>query len=910
MTLSIPGQAVFDRMHVALSNRWAVLLGRLLVLVLLGASTAVESAAQSEERYTFALVGIPLREALEYVLDTTPLNLAYETALVENRTTYCKVERVPAEALLACVLEGTGVDFARLSSGTYILIPHPEYISPRAQLTGVVQDAATGVPLSDAHVFIVGENIGRVTNRDGRFAFAALLPGAHRLIVTHIAYHEKADTIWVSAGEATPVRMTMRPRVVLATPVIVNGFEARIPSDELGAETPELEDAPVLGTPDVVQQVGSVVGVRLGDALSDVHVQGGASNEQHFLLDGLPIFVPIPNGGFVGPFSPFAVQQVTVRKAGFDAAHGSGLSGVIEIEQPLAKGEGPALMVQVDPLSVNARWNGEASRGNTSDAQWMVAWRKGLWDVRTPQRLEDLFRTWASPDLFLINALSSGENTLDAEVTDELVSGPLEVGFHDVHAAARLQLGGLRSVRFSAYQGSGAFGIDDVHLAEDEEAEFEDAYRWHNYAGQLRYEWVQNSRLFLNAQVWHTAYQLLHPFSLGGLEAVGLARTSVNDFNNVAESGLHVEGDWAASPRHMLSGKVATTYTGSDFALVLDPFSPESVQAASVNPIRWRMSGFIEDRVSLGTQHALKAGMRFTYLPGHRRVYMEPRLSWQYDQVSGVEGNWAVRIAGGRYRQYLQGFDVATYNVASLLPRVRFWLPVGADQRPPEAYHATASVSYRWRSPWQLTVETYYKHQPHLLVLNYARVSDNLLAKAKGYAYGVSGKVGFRGERIQASTQYEYAVAKRRVENRFEEAYVPVPWDAPHRIFASINLRVGDHWTVLSRWEGVFGRSWGFRQGYYDFLEPNPETPLFAPFDLSNPSRHTRSAFAQWDLGVAYARMVAGVGIQGRVSIMNVLGRQNVTDWSLRYDESAQQYVSQARHAASFIPSFSLRFSR
>ncbi|MDX1546051.1 MAG: hypothetical protein R3247_03635, partial [Rhodothermales bacterium] len=67
---------------------------------------APDARAQTavEERYTFALVGVPLAEALERLLEETRLSLIYETALITDRTAYCRAERQPAEAVLACIL--------------------------------------------------------------------------------------------------------------------------------------------------------------------------------------------------------------------------------------------------------------------------------------------------------------------------------------------------------------------------------------------------------------------------------------------------------------------------------------------------------------------------------------------------------------------------------------------------------------------------------------------------------------------------------------------------------------------------------------------------------------------------------------------------------------------------------------
>ena len=905
----------------------------ILSLLWIGAPTfgQAQSPAAENPRYTYALVGVPLPEVLERIIDETRLSLVYESDLVVGRTTFCKAEQVSPEQLLSCILQGTGLDYVQLSSGTYVLRRDVRTKPLYARLNGQVVDAETGRPLAGASVLLAEGQSGTATNEDGRFAFAQIKPGPHRLVVTHVGYHDAADTVRVRPREHRRVDVPLRPRTMLAEPVIVNGFEARLPSAELGHVTrtgDELTSSPMV-TPDVVRGLNAVTGVRLGDALSDVHVQGGASNEQQFLLDGVPVFMPVPSGGFISPFSPYALERVTVRKAGFGAEHGSHLSGVIGVEQQVAPSEKHRLTAQVDPLSTTAQWGGRLGGSGSPAVSWMLTGRKDLWDTYQPDNLRVLFENWSTPDRFLLEALRSpDERPVRTDGNEHPVSNQLEVAFSDLHGAARVEFGDLSSLHLSFYRGANAFGTESVagpgeppptdpDIQDAETDVFEEAYRWRNHTAQVRYEWVPSGQLFLNARLWGSNYRLRHPTSLSAdLDSSSAASRGFQSksFNEIGEFGARMGGNLATSSGHDLSGAVEALRTGSDFALSIDPFGAASAQPEEIRPVRWRLAGFLEDRFSLGARTTLTLGTRLTYLPEHASVYGEPRLSLRYDRTLSSGGTWAARGAVGLYRQYVHSFDVATYNVTSLLPRVRFWLPIGRQQRPPEAYHATASVLYRPNSHWELSAESYYKHQPHLLVLDYggepsAESAGDFLRSADGYAYGGAVTVSRMSERLQAEVQYEYAIARRRVPNRFDGAFEPVPWSAPHRLHLSADVVPFPHWTATLRWQGLFGRSWGFRQAYYDFLAPNPDTRRFPPFDLSTPAAHRLPALSRWDVGLAYSREIAGVSLQGRVTLINVFGRDNISGWSLRYDESEEAYVRERRRAASFIPSVSLQVS-
>ena len=176
-----------------------------------------------------------------------------------------------------------------------------------------------------------------------------------------------------------------------------------------------------------------------------------------------------------------------------------------------------------------------------------------------------------------------------------------------------------------------------------------------------------------------------------------------------------------------------------------------------------------------------------------------------------------------------------------------------------------------------------------------------------GYAYGIGLSVQRTVRQARIEGSYEYARARRRVANRFGGRFVPAPWETPHQLRLGLNLTPRPGWTATLRWRAVWGRSWGFRQAYYDYLEPDPETRVFAGFDLSDPGAHRLPVFSQVDVGLAYARRLGPLRVQARLNLINALGRRNVTDWGLDADEASGQLQRTVRAATPFVPLFSLQ---
>ncbi|MCS4195146.1 hypothetical protein GGP50_003387 [Salinibacter ruber] len=154
--------------------------GLCLVLGLLFAgATPVQAQAPDSTRsvatYTIALRDVPLKTALQRFVGRTNADLAYSTDLVKGRSVYCRSQQVPMETLLSCILSGTGVDYLRTASGSYLLVESRRTAPPVGRVAGRVVDAATGEPLPNANVLLADAGTGTATNQAGRFTVAPVL---------------------------------------------------------------------------------------------------------------------------------------------------------------------------------------------------------------------------------------------------------------------------------------------------------------------------------------------------------------------------------------------------------------------------------------------------------------------------------------------------------------------------------------------------------------------------------------------------------------------------------------------------------------------------------------------------------------------------------------------------------------
>ena len=190
--------------------------------------------AQANQQYTFVLRGTPLDDALHQLITTTRIDLSYDPALVAEKRVFCVAENQPAEAILRCLLHGTGLDFYRLSSGLYVLTEVSETAPLLGNLQGIVLDRETGEPLANAHVQLADGRSGAVSNDAGHFIIADLKPGYYRLTTSFIGYRQMVDSVWVPPAGTALAHLSLTAEPILVTPIVIDGMQWRQPSETLG----------------------------------------------------------------------------------------------------------------------------------------------------------------------------------------------------------------------------------------------------------------------------------------------------------------------------------------------------------------------------------------------------------------------------------------------------------------------------------------------------------------------------------------------------------------------------------------------------------------------------------------------------------------------------------------------------
>jgi iron complex outermembrane receptor protein len=96
--------------------------------------------------------------------------------------------------------------------------------SAQGAIAGSVVDAESGKGIPTVHVSLDSTGRGVSTDSRGGFLFAGLQAGTHRFRISCVGYEASTVPFTVAAGETLQVRVSLRPRLLLGSPVVVTAL--------------------------------------------------------------------------------------------------------------------------------------------------------------------------------------------------------------------------------------------------------------------------------------------------------------------------------------------------------------------------------------------------------------------------------------------------------------------------------------------------------------------------------------------------------------------------------------------------------------------------------------------------------------------------------------------------------------
>ncbi len=179
-------------------------------------------------------------------------------------------------------------------------------------VTGQVINAATGQPLTEVQMVVVGTNIGSLTNENGRFLINRVPEGQREIRAVILGFAQQVQIVTVTAGQTTVIDFQLNAAAIALEALVVStpsGRETR--ARELGTKVAQVDVAQI--SPAYLNTVGDVLAGRSAGVVMQsvggttgtsqrIRIRGANSlsldNEPLVFLDGVQINTLI--GGALG----------------------------------------------------------------------------------------------------------------------------------------------------------------------------------------------------------------------------------------------------------------------------------------------------------------------------------------------------------------------------------------------------------------------------------------------------------------------------------------------------------------------------------------------------------------------------------------------------------------------------------
>ncbi|NBC65623.1 MAG: hypothetical protein GVY07_08240 [Bacteroidetes bacterium] len=933
------------RFHPILNTRVIVLKTVLILFSSAFWSTAAAQVQVSDSTtYTVEYSGIEMYEALQDIAEKASIDIVVDPDIIENLYVYKRIIDQPFYQLLSEILEGSGLDFVVLSSGTVVVIRSTRLSPEYGTLGGQIVDAATGESLPGATVMLANASGGTSSNQNGYYSLGRLKSGSYDLLFSYVGYKPLRKTVNVKPNRQHRTEVALEPQNVNVRPIVVSAHQPMMPV-ESGDEISN-RDRTIWGT-DPVSAGGMRIlnifsGVQYGLPFNDLHIQGGQSGDHRMFLDGVPVYNPYSFGQLYSAFSPYALGRIQIEKAGFNVSSGSYISGKVNLYHELNSESGERGILQADPLHTNASFT-IGKPGST--VRILGAFRSSLWNWYEAPSLSNTIQSWNDVDPLTYNILVNPEGDVPFF---ESTASQTDVNYHDAHLAGVIDLDDYRQLSFSLYQGRNFIETDLLTAGVKQPSENRmfgrDSYNWKNLISQIEYNWLVSPRFDLQLKTSYSSNLLDHQYAMFNSELITditgnnaapreedlpVLSSSVDealtqtDNNNIRHLSLKSEMGYAFSPNFTILAGLNYDYLFSSFNLNGLFYLPSlNKQKTSI------YSSFLQTRWNLNSNMRLTAGSRFTLFGTDGAFYSEPRLSIQYDEAETSIGYWSIKLSGGIYRQFINKFDITNVGPSSLVPNFSVWSHDNSFKQP-ISYNSGIQIRWQPDESTTITADGYNRIQPRAYITSYQKLLTGEDQDQTGMAsfaeitemtaHGVGLRVhkSISDSKFEILLGYDYSDVQIEYNTQFGRT-TEAPWNEPHRLQARLLSKITPQLTLVTNWQRVVGRAWGFRRSYYDFLTFH-NFEKAGSFSFQSPENDRLDPFNQVDLKLVYTSEIVGTKTEFRLNLVNVLNQRNTIDWTLVPDENSesmsnptgenQEFKIRKRKMNGFTPSVSIQIA-
>lgn len=899
------------------------------------------ASAQSEQPQRFITRGEPIEDVLKKVVDAYSIDLVYDPTFDLFTPVFVDILSANPSEVLREVLKNSPYDFIILSTGTYVITERRGIAQQFGSFVGYVLDEETGQPIPNASILFADASVNTFTNKNGFFSVSPLSVGEYPVTVSSLGYAPSKATITVEEDSEMKI-IRLSPSTLIGDPIIVNTSSLSLSNNKIAENLDAESLRSIRGAQhSMVRSLSFFSGVSFNYAQDELSIQGGDPSNFLIRLDGATLYNTSRSATMLGMFSPYAIDKVSIQRAGYDATYGGSLSGVIDFNQSLTDRSSSNQLVQADPNSLNLRSEFVFEK---LPVKISVTGRVQQFGINTPYGYKNTYKSWNQLDPLLQNFLMSTDDNVahyHASIQDN------DLAFNDFHAVAEYKPDQFSTTTISGYFGSqgtqtkllssrltlASTQPDFVYSQEDSDT--------YNLMGQVSHYRILSSQTDLFAQIYFSSskysniyYMDEHDLDSGNPVNSSSAEEiyqiyqknyakdeSLSDVNLVNDLTLKSELTQYFSSQNRTRFGLELKFIDYNFEL-RDLFYFPTKNNTQFGLITW----YATNKLTISRNLWLEAGLRTTFSTSTQNVYLLPRASITFDSEKTVLGYHTLNLRAGVYRQFFNQYEIANIGPSALIPFYRFTSPVDESIDAPVSYQTGFTWSMMPSEQVRISFDGFYKNEPRSFEINFSNIltgnasgnstlntQNEFLSPTIMRAYGgaLSVDLYFREPELHLKMVQQSNISRQKVEGRFNDDWNHTSWSEPFSSSAFLNWRATKNLSFMYSMKWTPLRYWAFDRAYYDFLTTHNESE-FAGYDFNNPDELSLDDYFRIDIGINYSIPVKGAKLSSRIDFINLTNRKNEVSYHLNpIQESGDiNYQLTRRTLNGFLPtaSFQLEF--
>ena len=195
------------------------------------------------------------------------------------------------------------------------------------KISGRVTDSQSGEALAGCNVLVQGTSMGAATDANGEYFIINLSPGSYYLAFSMIGYASyTAEFVQVNIDVTTPVNAALTTEALQMAGVSVTAERPAIENTLTSSK--QIVSGDIMGSM-AITDVNDVIKTLPGviEFGGDLHIRGGRSGEEMYLVDGASVTNAIMGGSAI-PINPNMIGELQLITGTFNAEYGQAMSGL------------------------------------------------------------------------------------------------------------------------------------------------------------------------------------------------------------------------------------------------------------------------------------------------------------------------------------------------------------------------------------------------------------------------------------------------------------------------------------------------------------------------------------------------------------------------------------------------------